>query len=70
MATITNSTVVESISRGGWKKNLYRYTLDNGEVHVARGWIASSVDDAADMATRGQHLLVSLAEREADEVIG
>jgi hypothetical protein len=69
MATITASVLVRSESRGTWKKNLYRYTLDDGTVHEQRGWVATAVNDADDMATRGTLLLDSLARTEINGLL-
>jgi hypothetical protein len=70
MATITNSVVVESVDRGSYKRNLYRYTIDNGEVHEQRGWIPTSTDNATDMAMRGTLLLESLVQAEINRELG
>jgi hypothetical protein len=70
MATITTSVVVESVDRGSYKRNLYRYTLDNGEVHERRGWIATAVDNATDMNMRGTLLLDMLAQAEINGELG
>ena len=64
MATITSSTVIESVTSGGTKRNLYRYVLDTGEAHERRGWIPLAADTNADMAARGDSLLNELAQAE------
>lgn len=69
MATITNSVLVESAERGTMKRNLYRYTLDNGEVHERRGWIATGADNTADMNARGIAALTELAEAEIERIL-
>lgn len=70
MATITNSVIVESVPNGGTKRNLYRYTVSNGEVHERRGWIPQAADSNADMAARGTALLDELAQSEFDRLLG
>jgi hypothetical protein len=69
MATITSATIVESITRGGTKRNRYRYTLDTGETHERRGWIPVAADSDADMSARGAQLLDELAETEIRRVL-
>ena len=64
MATITTSTVIESVQNGGTKRNRYRYVIDTGETHERRGWIPIAADTNADMAARGDSLLNELAQAE------
>lgn len=64
MATITTSTVVESVLNGGTKRNRYRYVIDTGETHERSGWIPEAADTNADMAARGAALLDELAASE------
>lgn len=69
MATIVSSELVRSENRSSWRKNLYRYTLSDGTVHEERGWVASGVADADDMAMRGVLLLERLAAAEINELL-
>jgi hypothetical protein len=64
MATITTSTVIESVQNGGTKRNRYRYVVDTGETHERSGWIPLAADTDADMAARGAALLDELAQAE------
>jgi hypothetical protein len=70
MATLTTSTIIESVPNRGTQRNRYRYTFDNGEVHERRGWIPVGADSDADMAMRGVALLDELARAEFERLIG
>lgn len=70
MATITNSVVVESVSHGSYKRNLYRYTIDTGETHERRSWVPSATDNATDMDAVGVRMLDELAQAEIAREIG
>jgi hypothetical protein len=70
MATITNSTIIESVPNGGTQRNRYRYVIDTGEVHERAGWIPLAADANADMAMRGVILLDELAQAEFDALLG
>ena len=70
MAAITNSEIVESINRVSTKRNLYRFTLDNGEVHERRSWVPVATDNAADLAAVGGRLLDELARAEIKALLG
>lgn len=70
MATITSSTIIESVPNRGTQRNRYRYVIDTGEVHERRGWIPIAADANADMAMRGAHLLDELAQAEFERLLG
>lgn len=69
MATITTSTIVESVAHGSTKRNLYRFVLSTGETHERRSWINQSVDNDADLAARGAMLLDELVAAEIDQTL-
>jgi hypothetical protein len=69
MAIITNAETVEARQSGSIRKYLFRYTLDNGEVHIRRAWVSQAVDETTERNARGVMMLAELAEAEAARLI-
>ena len=69
MATITTSTIVESVANGNTKRNLYRYVLSDGTTHERRSWINESADNNTDLAARGTMLLDELVAGEITQIL-
>jgi hypothetical protein len=69
MAAITTSETIQAIQNGSVIRYLFRYELDNGEVHYARAWVANDVNEVDERARRGDLLLTSLARAEIDSLL-
>jgi hypothetical protein len=65
MATVTEAITVRSEVRGNTVRHLFRYTLDNGEIHERRAWVPVNTDEATERSARQSLMLTELAEAEA-----
>lgn len=64
MATVTTSTIVESVPDGSRKRNRYRFTISDGSVHERISWIAGEVNDNDDLNARAAMTLDELVQAE------
>jgi len=69
MATIITAETIESRVEGGTRKFLFRYTLNNGEVHTRRAWVPDGTDETTERTFRGNMMLGEQAEAEAAQIL-
>ena len=70
MATITQATTLEARQHGNTMRYLFRFTLDNGEVHERRAWVPVGTDEAEERTYRGNLCLEEQAAAEIEQVLG
>jgi hypothetical protein len=69
MAAITQSTTLSSGISGVTVRYLFRYVLDNGEVHYREAWVAQGSNEATVRAARAATLLAELADAEFEGLL-